>query len=186
MNRILNLIIVSLLILLLIFPIVAISIAVSLTSKGPILHWSKRAGLDSKLFLMPKFRTMKESTPQVATHLLEDPEMYYTELGKFLRKTSMDELPQIFSILRGDMSFVGPRPALYNQDDLIRLRNEKGINSLTPGITGWAQVNGRDEITILDKVRLDYEYLQKRSLTFDLYIIWLTVLRVIKSEGVSH
>jgi len=156
------------------------------TSKGSVLFWSKRIGKNNKIFLMPKFRTMLVGTPQLASHLLKDVNSLYTPIGKFLRSYSLDELPQLLSIMKGDMSFVGPRPALFNQDDLTSLRNKSGINELKPGITGWAQVNGRDELSIEEKVTFDEEYLKRRSLGFDLYIIWLTLLKVIKKDGISH
>jgi len=155
-------------------------------SGRPVFHWSLRVSRGNGLFDMPKFRTMRIDTPAVATHLLEDPQRYLTPIGGFLRRTSLDELPQLWSILKGDMSFVGPRPALYNQDDLITLRTQCGVHTLTPGLTGWAQVNGRDELSIPDKVRLDVEYLHRRSLIFDLKIIGVTLLRVVRRQGVSH
>lgn len=157
-----------------------------MTSPGPALYWSARVGRQNRIFRMPKFRTMLIDTPSVATHLLADPERWLTPLGSFLRKTSLDELPQLWSILKGDMSFVGPRPALFNQDDLVALRTERGIHHLTPGLTGWAQVNGRDELTIAEKVEFDAEYLARQSLLFDLKILWLTFVRVISRDDVSH
>ena len=163
-----------------------VAIAIRLTSKGPSLYWSDRVGRNNKIFKMPKFRSMLTSTPAVATHLLDNPDAYLSPIGGFLRSTSLDELPQLFSVLKGDMSFVGPRPALYNQDDLITLRTEKGVDKLLPGITGWAQVNGRDELSIPDKVALDLEYLNRQSLWFDMKILWMTFLKVIKRDGVSH
>ncbi len=163
-----------------------LSLAVKLTSPGPVLYWSDRVGKDNKIFKMPKFRSMKVDTPAVATHLLQNPEQVLTPIGQFLRKSSLDELPQLWSILKGDMSFVGPRPALFNQDDLIPLRTEKGVHKLVPGLTGWAQINGRDELPIPDKVELDSEYMQRQSFGFDLMILWLTFVKVIKKEGVSH
>lgn len=163
-----------------------LSLAVKLTSPGPVLYWSDRVGKDNKIFKMPKFRSMKVDTPAVATHLLQNPEQVLTPIGQFLRKSSLDELPQLWSILKGDMSFVGPRPALFNQDDLIQLRTEKGVHKLVPGLTGWAQINGRDELPIPDKVELDSEYMQRQSFGFDLMILWLTFVKVIKKEGVSH
>ena len=163
-----------------------IAIAVRLTSKGPALYWSDRVGVNNKIFKMPKFRSMITSTPSVATHLLDSPDAYLSPIGGFLRRSSLDELPQLFSVLKGDMSFVGPRPALFNQDDLIALRTEKGINGLLPGITGWAQVNGRDELSISDKVALDVEYLNRQSFLFDVKILWMTFLKVVKRDGVSH
>lgn len=159
---------------------------VKFTSKGPVLYWSDRIGRNNEIFRMPKFRSMQIDTPAVATHLLDDPDKYLTPIGRFLRRTSLDELPQLWSIIKGDMSFVGPRPALFNQDDLIALRSQHGIHRLPPGLTGWAQVNGRDELPIPQKVKLDEEYLQRKSFGFDLYVIWLTFLKVIRGEGVSH
>lgn len=159
---------------------------VKITSKGPALYWSKRIGKNNEIFLMPKFRSMKIDTPQLATHLLSNSQDYLTPVGKFIRKTSLDEIPQLYSILKGDMSFVGPRPALYNQDDLIALRTEKGIHKLTPGLTGWAQINGRDEIPIPQKVDLDYEYFTKASVLFDLKILFLTAYKVAFGKDISH
>jgi O-antigen biosynthesis protein WbqP len=167
-------------------PIAATAIFVRLTSKGPALYWSDRVGKNNKIFRMPKFRSMKVDTPAVATHLLQDPKSVLTPIGDFLRKSSLDELPQLWCILKGEMSFVGPRPALFNQDDLIALRSDKGVDELLPGLTGWAQVNGRDELPIPQKVELDLEYVQRRSFFFDIYILWLTFSKVIKSSGVSH
>ena len=163
-----------------------ISIAIRLTSKGPVLYWSERVGRNNKIFIMPKFRSMKITTPDIATHLLDNPNSYLSPIGLFLRTTSLDELPQLFSVLNGDMSFVGPRPALFNQDDLIALRNKKGIEKLLPGITGWAQVNGRDELSIPDKVELDVEYMNRKSFLFDLKILWITLFKVVKRIGVNH
>jgi O-antigen biosynthesis protein WbqP len=171
---------------LLLIPMLLISIAVRLTSKGPILYWSDRAGKNNKIFKMPKFRSMLIDTPAVATHLLDNPSVYLSPIGGFLRRCSLDELPQLFSVLKGDMSFVGPRPALFNQDDLISMRTEKGLDKLLPGITGWAQVNGRDELSISDKVALDVEYLNRQSFWFDIEILWMTFLNVVKRDGVSH
>ena len=167
-------------------PVLLVALAVKLSSRGPALYWSDRVGRHNRIFRMPKFRSMRVDTPAVATHLLQDPKAYLTPIGSFLRKSSLDELPQLWSILVGDMSFVGPRPALFNQDDLIALRTELGVDALVPGLTGWAQVNGRDELPIPDKVKLDVEYLQRRSFMFDLYILWLTALKVIRRDGVSH
>lgn len=167
-------------------PVLLVAVAVKLTSAGPALYWSDRVGRHNRIFRMPKFRSMRVDTPAVATHLLQNPKAYLTPIGSFLRKSSLDELPQLWSILVGDMSFVGPRPALFNQDDLIALRTEQGVDALVPGLTGWAQVNGRDELPIPDKVKLDVEYLQRRSFMFDLYILWLTALKVIRRDGVSH
>jgi O-antigen biosynthesis protein WbqP len=167
-------------------PIAVIAIMVRLTSPGPAAYWSERVGKDNKNFLMPKFRTMHNGSPEVATHLLQNVESYLTPFGSFLRRASLDELPQLWSVLKGDMSFVGPRPALFNQDDLIKLRTEKGISRLTPGITGWAQINGRDDISIPIKVSYDEYYLKNRSFFFDLKILWDTFFKVIKKEGVVH
>jgi O-antigen biosynthesis protein WbqP len=167
-------------------PLVLVALAVRLTSPGPVLYWSDRVGRDNRIFRMPKFRSMRIDTPAVATHLLESPASWLTPIGSFLRKSSLDELPQLWSILRGHMSFVGPRPALFNQDDLIGLRTEAGVHTLMPGLTGWAQINGRDELPIPEKVKLDAEYLQRQSLWFDLRILWLTFLKVIRRDGVAH
>jgi O-antigen biosynthesis protein WbqP len=167
-------------------PLCLVAILVKLTSPGPILYWSKRIGRQKFIFEMPKFRTMRIDTPQVATHLLTDPVNWLTPVGDFLRKSSLDELPQLWCIIKGDMSLVGPRPALFNQVDLISLRSEKGIHQLLPGLTGWAQVNGRDELPMSKKVELDFEYLQRRSFLFDLKILWMTALKVLVRDGVSH
>jgi O-antigen biosynthesis protein WbqP len=163
-----------------------VAIAVKLTSAGNLLYWSQRIGKDNTVFLMPKFRTMRSDTPVVATHLLTNPDAYLTPVGKFLRTTSLDELPQLYSILMGHMSFVGPRPALFNQDDLIELRTRAGVHVLTPGLTGWAQVNGRDELPISEKVQLDKVYLQKQSWLFDMQILLRTFVKVVRREGVVH
>jgi len=163
-----------------------IAIAIRRTSKGPALYWSDRIGKNNEIFKMPKFRSMLIDTPTIATHLLDNPDVYLSPIGGFLRRSSLDELPQLFSVLKGDMSFVGPRPALFNQDDLIALRTEKSVDKLLPGITGWAQVNGRDELSIPDKVALDVEYLNRQSFWFDMKILWMTFLKVIKRDGVSH
>ena len=171
---------------LLIWLIILVAIVVRLSSRGPVLYWSSRIGLNNKLFEMPKFRTMQEQTPVLATHLMTNPKAYLSPVGAFLRRFSLDELPQLFSILKGDMSFVGPRPALFNQNDLIALRTEKGIDKLVPGVTGWSQVNGRDDLSITEKVDLDLEYLIRHSFWFDLHIIWITFLKVLRSDGVSH
>jgi O-antigen biosynthesis protein WbqP len=185
-NSLFNLIL-ALLILLILTPLMVLITSLIFLVDGEYpLYFSRRIGKDNKSFLMPKFRTMQSTTPQEATHLLEDPEQYLLSTGLFLRKYSLDELPQIISVLLGDMVFVGPRPALYNQHDLIALREDKNINHLKPGITGWAQVNGRDELSIEEKVRYDEEYLAKASLGFDIFIIWLTLVKVLKKEGVSH
>ena len=167
-------------------PLLLVALLVWVTSPGPALYWSDRVGRHNRIFKMPKFRSMRMDTPAVATHLLENPDQWLTPIGSFLRKTSLDELPQLWSICKGDMSFVGPRPALFNQDDLIALRTEAGVHVLFPGLTGWAQVNGRDELPIPEKVKLDVEYLQKRSFGFDLWILWLTLLKVLRRDGVSH
>jgi O-antigen biosynthesis protein WbqP len=167
-------------------PLVIVAIAVRLTSKGPALYWSDRVGRDNIVFKMPKFRSLRVGTPAVATHLLADPEAHLTPIGSFLRKSSLDELPQLWSIWVGDMSFVGPRPALFNQYDLIELRSLRGVDKLTPGLTGWAQVNGRDELPISQKVALDVEYLQRHDFWFDIQILWLTFLKVVQRDGVSH
>ncbi|MGD0737163.1 MAG: sugar transferase [Terracidiphilus sp.] len=167
-------------------PMALIALAVKLTSNGPILYWSDRVGRNNRIFRMPKFRSMRTNTPEVATHLLSNPDTHLTPIGGFLRRSSLDELPQLFSVMRGDLSLVGPRPALFNQDDLIALRTRSGVHELVPGITGWAQVNGRDELQIAEKSRLDYEYLRKRSFWLDLKIIVMTALKVIRREGVSH
>ena len=167
-------------------PLLAVGVIVRLTSPGPALHWSRRVGRDNHVFLMPKFRTMRIDTPQVATHLLTEPERWVTPIGRFLRRTSLDELPQLWSVLKGDMSLVGPRPALFNQDDLVALRTEAGVERLRPGVTGWAQVNGRDELPIPEKVGFDIEYLVRQSLLFDLKIIFETVKQALQSKGVSH
>jgi O-antigen biosynthesis protein WbqP len=169
-----------------VLPLLVVGVLVRLTSVGPVLYWSDRVGRDNKLFKMPKFRTMRVDTPPVATHLLSEPDQYLTPIGCFLRKSSLDELPQLWSIIKGDMSFVGPRPALFNQDDLIELRSQCGVHRLMPGLTGWAQVNGRDEIPIPQKVKFDVEYMQRKSFLFDLYVLWLTLLKVIRVDGVSH
>jgi O-antigen biosynthesis protein WbqP len=167
-------------------PMILIALLVKLTSKGPALYWSDRVGVNNEIFKMPKFRTMRTGTPAVATHLLKNPGAYLTPLGYYLRKFSLDELPQLWSIFKGDMSFVGPRPALYNQDDLIALRTSKGIHQIIPGITGWAQINGRDDIPIPQKVEYDEYYFRKRSFLFDLKILYRTAVKVIKAEGVRH
>ena len=170
----------------LLVPLVVVALLVRLTSPGPALYWSDRVGKNNKIFKMPKFRSMRVGTPAVATHLLADPKSVLTPIGSFIRKSSLDELPQLWSILVGDMSFVGPRPALFNQQDLIELRTQKGVHTLVPGLTGWAQVNGRDELPIPQKVTLDAEYLQRRGFWFDIKILWLTFLKVVQRDGVSH
>ncbi|MDD2932281.1 MAG: sugar transferase [Methylotenera sp.] len=172
--------------LFLLLPFLLVAVMVRVTSIGPVLYWSDRVGRDNNIFKMPKFRSMRVDTPAVATHLLADPKQFLTPVGSFLRKSSLDELPQLWSIIKGDMSFVGPRPALFNQDDLIALRTQYGVDKLVPGLTGWAQINGRDELPIPDKVELDVEYLNNRSFWFDLKIILLTFLKVIRRDGVQH
>jgi O-antigen biosynthesis protein WbqP len=167
-------------------PVLLVALAVRLTSAGPALYWSERVGRNNAIFKMPKFRSMRVGTPAVATHLLADPKRHLTPIGTFLRKSSLDELPQLWSIWMGDMSFVGPRPALFNQQDLIALRTEQGVHRLVPGLTGWAQVNGRDELPIPDKVKLDVAYLERQSLAFDIRILWMTFVKVIQRDGVSH
>ena len=186
MTRVFDLLLAIFLVLLLLAPFIVITVLVRSTSKGPALYWSDRVGKNNKIFKMPKFRSMLIGTPAVATHLLDNPDVYLSPIGGFLRRSSLDELPQLFSVLKGDMSFVGPRPALFNQDDLINLRAEKGVDKLLPGITGWAQVNGRDELSIPDKVALDVEYLNRQSFWFDIKILWMTFLKVVKRDGVSH
>ena len=186
MKRVFDLFVGVILSLSLVIIVLFIAIAIRRTSKGPVLYWSDRVGKNNKIFKMPKFRSMLTGTPAVATHLLDNPDSYLSPIGSFLRSSSLDELPQLFSVLKGDMSFVGPRPALYNQDDLIALRTERDVNKLLPGITGWAQVNGRDELSIPDKVALDVEYLNRQSFWFDIKILWMTFLRVISRDGVSH
>ena len=186
MNRFFELFLIILMGFILLIPAIFIAILIKVDSRGPILYRSKRIGKGNDIFFMPKFRTMLVGTPQVATHLLENPDHHQTKIGKILRKTSLDEIPQILSVIKGDMGLVGPRPALFNQDDLIKLRTEKEIHLLKPGITGWAQINGRDNIDIKDKVKLDEFYLSKRSTMFDCYILILTLKKVISREGISH
>jgi len=186
MKRVFDLVLGVMLFALLVIPMSVIAVLIRVTSKGSVLYWSDRVGRKNKIFKMPKFRSMRTDTPAVATHLLNDPDIYLSPIGGFLRRTSLDELPQIWSIVKGDMSFVGPRPALFNQDDLIALRTEYGVDKLVPGLTGWAQVNGRDELPIPEKVALDVEYMQRQSFWFDLKILWMTFLKVIKRDGVSH
>ena len=172
--------------IILVIPVLFVAIAVRISSKGPALYWSDRVGIENATFKMPKFRSMKVDTPAVATHLLDDPKSVLTPIGNFIRKSSLDELPQLWCILKGDMSFVGPRPALFNQDDLISLRTTKGVHCIIPGLTGWAQVNGRDELPMPEKVALDVEYLERQSAFFDIEILWLTFMKVVKRDGVSH
>jgi len=186
MKRAFDLFFCVLVLLLLLIPMLMIAITIRSTSKGSSIYWSDRVGKNNKIFKMPKFRSMLKNTPAVATHLLENPASYLTPIGGFLRSTSLDELPQLFSVLRGDMSFVGPRPALSNQDDLISLRTDNGVDQILPGITGWAQVNGRDELSITNKVAFDAQYLIRQSFFFDIKILWMTFLKVIKCDGVSH
>jgi len=186
LKRAMDLILAGSLFLLLSPLMLALACLIRLTSKGPALYWSDRVGRDNRLFRMPKFRTMRTDTPQVATHLLSEPGTYLTPIGGWLRKTSLDELPQLWSILRGNLSFVGPRPALFNQDDLVALRTQLGVHQLVPGLTGWAQVNGRDELSIPNKVEFDREYLERRSLSFDCRIILLTAIKAVRREGVQH
>lgn len=172
--------------LVLLAPMLIIALAVRLTSPGPVLYWSDRIGRRNVVFAMPKFRSMRVDTPAVATHLLKDGKAHLTPIGGFLRRSSLDELPQLWSVLKGDMSIVGPRPALFNQDDLVALRTEGGVDALRPGLTGWAQVNGRDDLSIPEKVALDIEYLRRRSLIFDAKIVWRTVIMVLRRAGISH
>ena len=186
MKRLFDIFFSILLAMLFIFPVIIIAIFVSITSKGPVIYWSNRVGKHNKIFRMPKFRTMIIKTPDIATHLLEKPETFLSPIGGFLRSTSLDEIPQLFSVIKGDMSLVGPRPALFNQKNLISNRTEKGIDSLLPGITGWAQINGRDELSIDDKVAFDLEYMHRRSFWFDLKILSLTALKVLKRINVNH
>lgn len=182
----LNLILASVGLIILIIPMLLISLFIKITSPGPAIYWSKRVGKNNQIFMMPKFRTMWINTPQLATHLLKNSENHLTPFGSFLRKTSLDELPQLWSVLKGDMSLVGPRPALFNQYELIEMRTKKNIHTLKPGITGWAQINGRDEISEESKVHFDKEYLEKRSLTFDLKILLITVIKVLSKRDISH
>ena len=186
LKRIFDIITAVLLLIILCIPMLIIALMVKLTSRGPVLYWSDRVGVHNTIFRMPKFRTMRTDTPAVATHLLENPDAYVTSLGFYLRKYSLDEIPQLWNILKGDMSFVGPRPALFNQDDLVELRTRKGVHTLVPGITGWAQVNGRDNIPIPLKVDYDEYYLKHRSFIFDLKILWITAVKVLRSEDVTH
>jgi len=186
MKRLFDFLSALIIVVIIIAPSLIIALLIKITSNGTILFWSKRIGVNNKIFLMPKFRTMKQDTPDVATHLLKDPDQFLTSIGPFLRRTSLDEIPQLYSVLLGDMSLVGPRPALFNQEDLINLRTEKGIHKLKPGITGWAQVNGRDEITIPEKVSLEEEYLDKMSWKIDMCILWLTFVKVLKKDSITH
>ena len=186
MKRLFDLVMGIAALLILAVPLAVVALAVKLTSPGPILYWSDRVGIHNTIFRMPKFRSMRIDTPEVATHLLKDPDQWLTPIGSFLRKTSLDELPQLYSILKGDMSFVGPRPALFNQDDLIALRTQAGVDALVPGLTGWAQINGRDDLPIPVKVQFDIEYLKKRSFWFDIKIIWMTFIKVLRRDNVDH
>lgn len=186
MKRVFDLLLGLLAAVVLLLPITMVAVLVRLTSPGPALYWSDRVGRNNVIFKMPKFRSMRVGTPAVATHLLADPRSHLTPIGSFIRKSSLDELPQLWSILVGDMSFVGPRPALFNQQDLIELRTSKGVHTLVPGLTGWAQVNGRDELPIPQKVALDAEYLARQGLWFDIKILWMTFLKVVQRDGVSH
>ena len=186
MKKIFDLTFALILVFILSIPMLIIAITIKLTSEGKIIFWSNRVGKNNIIFKMPKFRTMVTHTPDVATHLLDNPDEFYIPVGKFLRHYSLDEIPQIYCIFLGYMSFVGPRPALYNQKDLISLRTEIGADKLLPGLTGWAQVNGRDDLSIPDKVKLDNSYIERQSIFFDIYIIWLTVLKVLTRDGVSH
>ncbi|MRS02977.1 sugar transferase [bacterium] len=186
MKRIFDLFLALCMLLILLIPVLVIAALIRLTSKGPALYWSDRVGMDNKIFRMPKFRTMRIDTPAVATHLLKDPDAYLTPIGPFLRKSSLDELPQLWSVLKGDMSFVGPRPALFNQDDLVALRTAKGLHRLIPGITGWAQINGRDDLPIPVKVEFEEYYLKHHSFLFDLRILWMTLFKVLRRDGVTH
>lgn len=186
MKRLFDLVLGLVAAMVLVVPVVIVALLVRLTSPGPALYWSDRVGKGNKIFKMPKFRSMRVGTPAVATHLLANPKAHLTPIGSFLRKSSLDELPQLWSILVGDMSFVGPRPALFNQQDLIEQRTQLGVHVLVPGLTGWAQVNGRDELPIPEKVKLDAEYLQRRSLWFDIRILWLTFVKVLRRDGITH
>jgi len=186
MKRLFDLVLAVLAAIVLLWPVLLVALAVRVTSRGPALYWSDRVGRNNVIFKMPKFRSMRVGTPAVATHLLANPKSHLTPIGSFLRKSSLDELPQLWSILVGDMSFVGPRPALFNQHDLISLRTQRGVHALVPGLTGWAQVNGRDELPIPAKVDLDTAYLQRQSLWFDLRILWMTFVKVVRRDGVTH
>jgi len=186
MKRVFDLVVGLITLLFALIPMLLIALSIRTTSKGAVLYWSDRIGQVNKIFRMPKFRTMQVETPVVATHLMANPDKYLSSFGGFLRRSSLDELPQLWSILKGDMSFVGPRPALFNQDDLIALRTKNGVDMLVPGLTGWAQVNGRDELPITEKVAWDVEYTEGQSFWFDMKILWLTCLKVIKRDGVSH
>lgn len=186
MKRIFDICLAVILAVVLLIPVSVVALLVKLTSRGPAVYWSNRVGRENEIFQMPKFRTMQVDTPAVATHLLTDPQQYLTPIGSFLRKSSLDELPQLWSILRGHMSFVGPRPALFNQADLIALRSECGVDKVLPGLTGWAQINGRDELPLPEKVKLDYDYLSRQSFSLDLKILFLTFLKVARRDGIVH
>lgn len=186
MKRFFDLLIGFMLLTLLAIPMLLIAVLIRTTSKGPVLYWSNRVGKNNMIFRMPKFRSMLINTPEVATHNLENPGYYLSPIGSFLRRTSLDELPQLFSVIKGDMSFVGPRPALFNQEDLIALRTDLGVSKLLPGVTGWAQINGRDQLSIAEKVNLDLVYLNRQSFWFDLIILIKTVIKVIKNKDVTH
>lgn len=186
MKRTVDMLLAFVALLIVVLPFLIVSVTVRLTSSGPVLYWSDRVGRNNIIFKMPKFRTMRIDTPAVATHLLANPEQYLTPIGSFLRKSSLDELPQLWSIIKGDMSFVGPRPALFNQHDLIELRTQHGVDKLMPGLTGWAQINGRDELPIPDKVKLDVEYMHKQSFIFDMRILFLTFIKVLRRDGIQH
>jgi O-antigen biosynthesis protein WbqP len=186
MKRVVDIVLCFLAMLVGLIPVLLVAIAIRFTSRGPVLYWSDRVGRNNAIFKMPKFRSMRVGTPAVATHLLDNPKVHLTPVGSFLRKSSLDELPQLWSILVGDMSFVGPRPALFNQLDLIELRTKKNVHILVPGLTGWAQVNGRDELPMLQKVALDAEYLTRKGFWFDIKILWMTCLKVVQRNGVSH
>jgi len=186
MKRLFDLCLALIAALILALPFAIVWLMVRVTSKGPALYWSDRVGRHNIIFKMPKFRSMRVDTPAVATHLLNNPQQFLTPIGSFLRKSSLDELPQLLSIIKGDMSFVGPRPALFNQDDLVALRTQYGVDALVPGLTGWAQINGRDELPIPDKVNLDVVYMQRQSLWFDVKIIVLTFVKVLRRDGIQH
>ena len=186
MKRVFDLCLACIAVFLLLMPFLVVWLMVRITSKGPALYWSDRVGRNNEIFKMPKFRSMRVDTPAVATHLLSNPGQFLTPIGSFLRKSSLDELPQLWSIIKGDMSFVGPRPALFNQQDLIELRTQHGVDKLMPGLTGWAQINGRDELPIPDKVKLDVEYMHKQSFIFDMRILFLTFIKVLRRDGIQH
>ena len=186
MKRCLDIVLGAIAVAVFLVPFLLLALLVKLTSKGPVLYWSDRVGRDNRIFSMPKLRTMRVDTPVVATHLLKNPDQFLTPIGGFLRRSSLDEIPQLWCILRGDMSIVGPRPALFNQQNLIEMRTEKGVHVIRPGLTGWAQINGRDELPLPEKVRLDLDYLRRQSLVFDVKVIMLTILKVVRREGITH